>query len=90
LCNELLSCGVSVGDLIPMMTTRPAAAIGRPELGCCGVGADADLTVLRIEEGSFEVRDVDGRARRTTKRIFVHATVRSGVYYPGSAEGEAS
>ena len=82
LCNELLSCGLRISQLIPMMTTSPALAIGREELGYRTTGADADLTVLGIEDGDFEVRDVDGRSRRTKRRMSVTATVRRGVYYP--------
>lgn len=89
LCNELLSCGLRISQLIPMMTTSPALAIGREELGYRTIGADADLTVLGIEEGDFEVRDVDGRARRTKRRMSVTATVRRGVYYPASAIDDA-
>ena len=51
--SKLLNCGLSLSDVIDMSTSRPALAIGRPELGHLGVGAVADITVLEQVDSSY-------------------------------------
>lgn len=80
LCNELMSYGVPIGDLIPRMTSTPARVIARPDLGVLESGAAADATVLTVEDGEFSLSDVDGRPRRTTRRLVPLGVVRDGRY----------
>lgn len=49
-------------DLV--LTSRPALAIRRPELGHLGVGAVADVSVLRQMETDYSFSDVTGVSRR--------------------------
>jgi len=62
--SKLLNCGLSVADVIDMSTSRPALAIGRPELGHLGVGAVADITVLEQVDSSYVFSDVVGTKRQ--------------------------
>src|SRR5690606_33865707 len=59
----LLNCGLTLPDVIGMSTSRPALAIRRPELGHLGVGAAADITVLRQVESNYVFEDVVGATR---------------------------
>ena len=61
--SKLLNCGVSLADVIGMSTSRPALAVRRPELGHLGVGAVADITVLREMETDYVFSDVVGATR---------------------------
>src|SRR5690606_30703170 len=45
--SKLLNCGLTLPEVIGMSSNRPALAVRRPELGHLGVGAPADITVLR-------------------------------------------
>ncbi|WP_157017092.1 amidohydrolase/deacetylase family metallohydrolase [Mesorhizobium xinjiangense] len=61
--SKLLNCGLALPDVIGMVTSRPALAIRRPELGHLGVGAPADITVLRQVDSDYVFKDVVGEAR---------------------------
>jgi dihydroorotase len=66
-----------------MATTAPGAALGRgAELGTLGVGAEADITVLRLEEGRFELSDSAGTTREARQRLVPVAVIRAGRQVP--------
>lgn len=62
--SKLLNCGLSLPEVIGMSTSRPALAIRRPELGHLGVGALADITVLRQYDSNYVFEDVVGTRRQ--------------------------
>ncbi|MBL8580746.1 MAG: amidohydrolase/deacetylase family metallohydrolase [Rhizobiaceae bacterium] len=62
--NKLLNCGLTLPEVIGMSTSRPALAIRRPDLGHLGVGAPADITVLRQFDSNFVFEDVVGTKRQ--------------------------
>ena len=64
--SKLLNCGLSLQDVVGMSTSRPALAIGHPELGHLGVGSVADITVLRQMDSNYLFEDVVGRTRQGT------------------------
>ncbi|MCY0150360.1 amidohydrolase/deacetylase family metallohydrolase [Hoeflea sp. G2-23] len=61
--SKLLNCGLTLPDVIGMSTSRPALAIRHPELGHLGVGAAADITVLRQVDSNYVFEDVVGATR---------------------------
>ena len=62
--SKLLNCGLSVAEVIGMSTSRPALAIRRPDLGHLGVGAPADIAVLREYKSDYVFTDVVGTQRQ--------------------------
>jgi dihydroorotase len=62
--SKLLNCGLTLPEVIGMSTSRPALAIRRPDLGHLGVGAPADITVLRQFESNYVFEDVVGTTRQ--------------------------
>jgi dihydroorotase len=62
--SKLLNCGLTLAEVIGMSTNRPALAIRRPELGQLGVGAPADITVLRQYDSDYVFEDVAGTRRQ--------------------------
>jgi dihydroorotase len=64
--SKLINCGLPLAAAIGMTTSRPALAIRRPELGHLGVGAAADISVLRQVDSSFVFKDVVGVTRQGT------------------------
>lgn len=62
--SKLLNCGLTLAEVIEMSTSRPALAINRPELGHLGVGAPADITVLRQFDSDYRFSDVVGAERQ--------------------------
>ena len=62
--SKLLNCGLTLPEVIGMSANRPALAIRRPELGHLGVGAPADITVLRQVDSDYVFEDVVGTTRQ--------------------------
>ena len=62
--SKLLNCGLTLPQVIGMSTSRPALAIRHPELGHLGVGAPADITVLRQVDSDYVFADVEGKTRQ--------------------------
>jgi dihydroorotase len=62
--SKLLNCGLTLPQVIGMSSSRPALAIGHPELGHLGVGAPADITVLRQVDSDYVFEDVVGTTRQ--------------------------
>lgn len=62
--SKLLNCGLSLPEVIGMSANRPALAIQRPELGHLGVGAVADITVLKQYDSNYVFQDVVGKRRQ--------------------------
>ncbi|MBA3235823.1 MAG: amidohydrolase/deacetylase family metallohydrolase [Chloroflexi bacterium] len=81
--SKFLLLGLSIDDVIAMATSAPAAALGRNgDLGCLAVGAEADLTILGVEEGNFDLTDSAGVMRQASRRLVPTAVVRAGSQLP--------
>ena len=82
--SKLLNCGLSLAEVVGMSTNRPALAIRRPDLGQLGVGAPADISVLREVESDYVFADVVGVKRQGSTLLQPVAC------YLGGAEMEVS
>ena len=76
--SKILNMGASVDDVVAMSTWNPAREIKRPALGNLDVGAEADVTVLRLEKGKFGFIDSAGARNTGDKRLVCELTVRGG------------
>ena len=65
--NKYLNMGMELDEVVRLCTSAPAEEIGRKELGHLGVGATADIAVLRQQTGEFGFFDC-GRAKITGDR----------------------
>jgi dihydroorotase len=77
--SKLLNLGVPLGEVIRAVTWTPATSIQHPELGHLSEGAEADVTVLALERGSFGFLDSAGARFTGTRRILPQLTLRKGV-----------
>ncbi len=84
--SKYLTMGMPLHEVVARATVRPAAAIGRPELGRLEVGAPADIAVFRLEEGDYTFYDVAMRARHGTARLINTAAYRAGELLPPAPE----
>jgi dihydroorotase len=83
--SKFLNIGMPLQEVIRRSTMVPAQVIGRPELGTLSEGAEADIAVLRMQEGRFGFADC-GRAKLTGRhKLECALTLRAGkvVYDPG-------
>jgi dihydroorotase len=65
--TKLMALGMSLDDVIAAATSTPAALIG--EAGTLTPGVPADIAVLALEPGPFEVRDVLGKRLQAPQRL---------------------
>lgn len=82
--SKCLSMGMPLQEVISRSTAAPAREIGHRELGTLSVGAEADVAVFRLLEGTFGFADC-GRAKLTgSAKLECAMTVRGGeiVYDP--------
>ena len=82
--SKFLLLGLSIDDVVAMATTAPAASLGAAgqSLGRLAVGTEADVTVLRLEDGRFTLTDSAGTAREARQRLVPTAVVRGGRAHP--------
>ena len=76
--SKFLVMGVPMKEVIRQSTTNPATQVLRPELGQIGVGAEADIALLRVDHGKFGYVDVRGGRIEGTERIGCEMTIRAG------------
>ena len=76
--SKLLVMGVPLQDVIRQSTANPAKAIQHPELGHLGVGADADIAVLRVMQGSFRYADASRGILEGDRRLICEMTLKGG------------
>lgn len=82
--SKFLLLGLPLRDVIAMATTAPAVALGPAGagLGSLAVGAEADVTLLRLEEGRFDLMDSAGTTRTARQRLVPVAVLRAGQQVP--------
>ncbi|MCW5982815.1 MAG: amidohydrolase/deacetylase family metallohydrolase [Bryobacteraceae bacterium] len=76
--SKVLNLGASLPDVIRMSTWSAAKSIRREQLGNLDPGADADITVLRLEKGTFGFLDSAGARRDGNQRLTAEITIRAG------------
>ncbi|MCW5982816.1 MAG: amidohydrolase family protein [Bryobacteraceae bacterium] len=76
--SKVLNLGASLPDVIRMSTWSAAKSIRREQLGNLDPGADADVTVLRLEKGTFGFLDSAGSRRDGNQRLTAEITIRAG------------
>ncbi len=76
--SKLYNAGLSLPEVIGMSASRPALAIRRPDLGHLGVGAPADITVLRDVEANYTFADVVGATRPGSRLLQPEAVYLDG------------
>ena len=76
--DKFLAMGMSLDDVVLRSTWNPAREIAREDLGHLSVGAAADITVLRLENGAFGFVDMYGARLKGTQKLTCELTLRDG------------
>jgi dihydroorotase len=77
--SKFLHLGMGLERVIRASTSEPARAMGLADrLGRLAPGRQADLTLLRLEEGRFPLRDVEGQERVASRRLAAVAVCKRG------------
>lgn len=77
--SKILNLGTPFESVIRMSTWNPAKEIKRTDLGHLSAGAEADVAVLRVEQGNFGFIDSGGGRFDGKQRITAEVTIRKGV-----------
>jgi len=77
--TRFLGLGFTLEQVVTMCTANPAKAIGAEDrIGSLAVGRQADISVLRVEEGEWAVHDVLGASLHVTKAVMPAVTLKRG------------
>ncbi|GAA4413140.1 amidohydrolase/deacetylase family metallohydrolase [Nibrella viscosa] len=84
--SKFLAMGMPLPGVIEASTWNPAKAIKREELGHLSVGSVADVAILRLHKGKFEVRetgtfgffDYTGHKIEGKQKLSAEMTIRNG------------
>jgi len=80
--SKFLLLGMSLGDVVERATTRSARVFNfGSQIGTLKPGAEADISVFKLEEGQFTFTDSDGKTRTGRQRLVPEATVKGGRVY---------
>lgn len=77
--DKMLYLGMPLAEIIRATTSRPADVLGvRGELGTLRPGARADIAILAVDRGDFELRDNYGNVRHGKERVRHVTTILNG------------
>ena len=84
--TELLALGVSLEDVIPMVTSNCAVMLGmEKEIGTLKPGVEADVTVLNDERGVWTLSDNSGAQVKAERMLTPAFCLRAGKRYTANA-----
>jgi dihydroorotase len=79
--SKFVHLGVPLADVVAAATARPAAIVGRPELGTLRPGAPADVTVLRRDPEPAVLVDSAGVGEPVAGRLRPEFTIVGGIVH---------
>jgi dihydroorotase len=82
--TRFLGLGFTLPQVVTMSTSNPAQAIGAGDrIGSLRVGRQADISVLELRDGEWQVYDVLGASLRVDRAVVPFVTVKRGqVFMP--------
>ena len=73
-----------------LLTVNPAKMHNYPDkIGTLTPGVNADVAVLELAQGNFELRDSRGQTRTARQQFVNIATVKSGIFVKGAPEASS-
>ncbi|MEX2520234.1 MAG: amidohydrolase/deacetylase family metallohydrolase [Paracoccaceae bacterium] len=79
--SKFLALGMPLPQIIEAVTTAPAKALQRTELGSFAVGAVGDAAILTVEDGAFDLFDAKGEKLTAKQRISVRGVALGGEWW---------
>ena len=78
--SKFLALGLDLQSIIKMTTINPARVIGLDNrLGSIKPGMDADLSILEIKSGCWELVDAEEEKIKAVKLLVPYGAIKSGV-----------
>lgn len=80
--SELLHLGMALPEIVATVTCNPARMLRMEDsLGTLQAGREADVSVLELREGHFELRDNSGARERADRLLTPCFALRAGQYH---------
>lgn len=77
--SRFLAMGFTLDQVVTMSTLNPAQAVGVDgRLGTLGVGKQADISVLEVQDGDWVLHDVVGGTRKVDKAVLPVLAIKKG------------
>jgi dihydroorotase len=84
---KMLHLGMPLDEVIRAVTHTPARVIGLDqEFGSLRPGMQADIAILKVNEGQFDLYDVRKKMRTVNRSLSCDATIVAGKTLPRSAD----
>ena len=84
--TELLTLGMTLPDIVATVTANPAKMIRMSDtLGTLQPGREADVSVLEVLDGRFELQDNSGARVEARQMIVPVLALRAGVRHDASS-----
>ena len=81
--SKFLHFGMSLYEVVRAVTSRAATAIGWNDVvGSLGKGKVADITILRLEKGTFMLEDCEDNCRTCNQLLQPVAVWKGAVAFP--------
>ena len=82
--SKLLHVGMPLLEAIRCVTQTPAGVLGMAgQIGTLAPGAEADIALLELAEGAFELTDVNGVVEIAERQLIPRGVYRAGRPYTG-------
>lgn len=83
--SKLMHLGMPVEEIVAATTAIPARVLGLDgKIGSLQPGACADIAILNVERGTFDLYDSRREARQASKRFTCDASIKEGRLLPRS------
>ena len=81
--SKLMALGLSLEQIIQMATTNPARALSiEDSMGSLKPGRDADVSILELLSGAWNLEDTEQEIMQVSKLISPNLTIKSGELIP--------
>ncbi len=80
--SKFMALGMPLADVIQTVTQRPAATVGRSDLGNLAVGSVGDASILELKQGRFTHADCVGETMQASEGLVCHGIVTGGAWWP--------
>lgn len=82
--SKLLHLGMPLSEALRRVTTTPAQVLGMAgQIGTLQPGAEADIALLELAEGDFELVDITGAVEIAGRKLIPRGVYRAGKPYTG-------
>ena len=85
--TKLLHFGMSLEDIVRRTTAAPAHIMGyEGTVGTLKPGANADVAVFGLRDGSVELKDSDGQVVTAKRQLLCQTTIKDGRIWYAAAD----